>query len=80
MCTIVTAPDFILIFEGALPPSSEHIDEAKGLKIITDFKYNDDNKMVKVTISVLKANHKVSYLRSLFCPLSICLLFSWSGG
>ncbi|KAJ8303748.1 hypothetical protein KUTeg_018671 [Tegillarca granosa] len=34
--------------DGALPPSSEHIDESKGIKILTEFKYNDDGKMVKV--------------------------------
>ena len=33
---------------GALPPSSEDFDEHKGLKTVCEYKYNDDQKMVKV--------------------------------
>jgi hypothetical protein len=35
-------------FTGALPPSTETIDENKGIKVMTEFKYNEENKMVKV--------------------------------
>lgn len=34
--------------EGVLPPSSEQYDEEKGIKVVTEFKYNEENKMVKV--------------------------------
>lgn len=43
--------------DGALPPSSEDIDEAKGIKIITDFKYNDEGKMVKM-VKTFKIEHR----------------------
>ncbi|KAK3087192.1 hypothetical protein FSP39_002910 [Pinctada imbricata] len=34
--------------DGGLPPSSEHYDEAKGIKIMTEYKYNEEGKLVKV--------------------------------
>ncbi|KAK6194710.1 hypothetical protein SNE40_000293 [Patella caerulea] len=34
--------------EGSLPPSSEDYDEKNGIKTITEYKYNDDNKLIKV--------------------------------
>lgn len=43
--------------DGALPPSSEDIDEAKGIKVITEFKYNDEGKMVKV-VKTYKVEHR----------------------
>lgn len=33
---------------GVLPPSSEQYDEEKGIKVVTEFKYNEESKMVKV--------------------------------
>ena len=49
---------------GVLPPSSEQYDEEKGIKVITEFKYNDDSKMVKVRIihSYLRINFIFDWL------------------
>lgn len=33
---------------GALPPNSEDFDEEQGIRTITEYKYNDDGKMVRV--------------------------------
>lgn len=37
------------LFSGVLPPSTETIDENKGIKVITEYKYNEDGKTVKVS-------------------------------
>ncbi|GFO08232.1 fibrinogen c domain-containing protein 1 [Plakobranchus ocellatus] len=34
--------------EGILPPPSENFDERKGLKTVTEYKHNDDGKLVKI--------------------------------
>ncbi|CAG2229901.1 eukaryotic translation initiation factor 3 subunit G-like [Mytilus edulis] len=34
--------------DGVLPPSTETIDENKGIKVITEYKYNEDGKTVKI--------------------------------
>ena len=34
--------------EGDLPPPSEHFDERKGVKTVTEYKFNEDGKKVKV--------------------------------
>lgn len=34
--------------DGALPPSTETIDENKGIKVVTEYKYNEEGKQVKV--------------------------------
>ena len=33
---------------GSLPPATEDFDEENNIKTITEYKYNEDNKMVKV--------------------------------
>lgn len=40
--------DYPLHFSGSLPPATEDYDEANNVKTITEYKYNDDGKMVKV--------------------------------
>ena len=34
--------------EGDLPAPSEHFDERKGVKTVTEYKFNEDGKKVKV--------------------------------
>ncbi|XP_046360921.1 eukaryotic translation initiation factor 3 subunit G-like [Haliotis rufescens] len=45
---------------GGLPPSHEDYDEKNGLKKITDYKYNDDGKLVKVVKTYSVETRKVS--------------------
>lgn len=39
----------IWLFAGVLPPNTEDFDPKKGLKKITEYKYNEEGKIVKVT-------------------------------
>ena len=36
------------VLTGVLPPNTEEFDEKKGLKKITEYKYNEEGKIVKV--------------------------------
>lgn len=36
------------VLSGVLPPNTEEFDEKKGLKKITEYKYNEEGKIVKV--------------------------------
>ena len=45
---------FLLVCpSGVLPPNTEEFDEKKGLKKITEFKYNEEGKVVKVSLYVM---------------------------
>lgn len=39
---------FAGVLSGVLPPNTEEFDEKKGLKRITEYKYNEEGKIVKV--------------------------------
>ncbi|XP_076436328.1 eukaryotic translation initiation factor 3 subunit G-like [Babylonia areolata] len=46
--------------EGVLPPNTEEYDEKKGLKKITEYKYNEEGKIVKTVKTYQTKNLKVS--------------------
>ncbi|KAL8562417.1 hypothetical protein ACOMHN_066131 [Nucella lapillus] len=46
--------------EGVLPPNTEEYDEKKGLKKITDYKYNEEGKVVKTVKTYQTKTLKVS--------------------
>ncbi|ESP00908.1 hypothetical protein LOTGIDRAFT_238461 [Lottia gigantea] len=46
--------------DEGLPPSSEDFDEKNGIKTITEYKYNEDNKLVKMVKTYKVETRKVS--------------------
>ena len=46
--------------EGDLPAPTEHFDERKGIKTITEYKFNEDNKKVKIVRTFKIEKRKVA--------------------
>jgi len=46
--------------EGDLPAPTEHFDERKGIKVITEFKFNEDGKKVKIVRTFKIEKRKVA--------------------
>jgi hypothetical protein len=51
---------FVLFFQRPFLPPTEDVDKSTGNKILTEYKYNDDDKKVKVVRTYKVETRKVS--------------------
>lgn len=65
--------DEVEIDQGALPPSSEVVEN--GLKVVTEYKYDNDNKKVKIVRTYKIEKRVVSKVWMIYSEHSLFILY-----